>query len=202
MTKELMKKVIEAGIVPAQSIKLMKFWQCLDADLPDEARRALTQEQLVDFVEEISELLSESEEIPEMQETLPDLPRMFDLQQKTAVVRCQSQDGRRALLYTVSAVEDPMGNLIFPQRNWHEQAATKVGNEVLWDGRWYVITNMIQFYQGANPSFMRCEMRGIPHAEMSCLPEYSEECRPREGREDPCLHEVPKAENDQGENDG
>jgi len=175
MNKELLAKVIEAGIVPAQAVKLMKRWQALPEDLPEEALKEQTEEQLLELVQEISELLEETAELPEMKETMPDVARQFESMSRELTFRVIKRDRRNYITVEVQVLTDSMGCLILSQDTWEEKAAAVMGNLVLMDDTWHQIIEVAPLYVEEEPRFMRCAIREVPNAALSYLREAGEE---------------------------
>ena len=67
--QELTKRLLEAGVSPAQSIALLKKWQALPDDMPEDMKLAQTQEELLKIVDEVAGILEKEEEMPELRET-------------------------------------------------------------------------------------------------------------------------------------
>ena len=67
--QELTKKLLEAGVIPAQSVALLKKWQALPDDMPEDVKLAQTQEEVLKIVDEVAGMLEKEEEMPELRET-------------------------------------------------------------------------------------------------------------------------------------
>lgn len=169
MSSELTRKVIEAGIVPAQAVKQLKAWRMLPEDLPEEAKAAATEQELLGFVEEIGTLLEKDQELPEMRETMMDLPRQFlSAKQATVVVYIGSAGGQRVTI-DVAYVEDTMGRYIFANTPPQGEVIARVGNQIRVGGGVFEITEVEPLYHGEtrDPAYYRCAVQGVPpHAEM------------------------------------
>lgn len=202
MNKELMAKVIEAGIVPAQAVKLMKRWQALPEDLPEGAKQEQTEDQLLELVREIATLLEETSELPEMKETMPDVARQFESLCQDMTFRIIRRDRRSYITVELQVMQDSMGCLILSQETWEEKAAAEVGNLVQKDDAWYQIMEVAPLYVAEDPLYMRCAIREVPNAALSYLREADEKPGSRESRRQPGVQELPEAERDQGEEDG
>lgn len=169
MSDELTRKVIEAGIIPSQAVKQLKAWRMIPDDAPEEEKAAVTEEQLLGFVKEIEDLLEEGQEMPEMRETMLDLPRQF-LSAKIAQVVVR-MEGRQNLNLDVQYVEDAMGRYILENAPKYGELAARVGNQVRFkeDGGVFEITEVEPLYHGETrePGYYRCAVQGVPpHAQM------------------------------------
>lgn len=186
MTKELTKKVIEAGIVPAQAVKLMKMWKILDEDLPDGAKQEQTENELLEFVSQIGQLLEQTETLPEMKETMLGVTaRTFDLKAESCTVILMNYTKAEGSVL-VRLIEDSQGCYIFKQETREEIQATKMGNVVWHQGTAMLIIDVLPMYWGDTVQFMRCATRGLDpemkevlRAEMSRLREADEKSGPR-----------------------
>jgi hypothetical protein len=67
--QELTKKLMEAGVIPAQSVALLKKWQALPDAMPEDVKLAQTQEELMRIVDEVAIILEKEDEMPELRET-------------------------------------------------------------------------------------------------------------------------------------
>lgn len=161
MTKELMKKVIESGIVPAQAVKLMKRWQLLDEDMPESARQAATEEQLMELVTDVASLLEDTEELPEIRETMLDVTDSVFQQQAWQCVVSAMEDGwprKSVSLYTMT---DAHGCYFFPAGMAAVAGVCRVG-DVIWDrDAVFYISEVMQIYVGEGVRFLRCRVSGV-----------------------------------------
>ena len=67
--QELTKKLLEAGVIPARSIALLKKWQALPDNTPEDVKLAQTQEEVLKIVDELANMLEKEDEMPELRET-------------------------------------------------------------------------------------------------------------------------------------
>jgi hypothetical protein len=162
---ELTKKVIAAGIVPRQSVELLKKWKLIDPSIPTQGPlEEATQQQLLDFVEEIGELLEGEQELPEMRETMPEVKALFDMQARDCRVVC-----RDGLTIVVKVLEDAHGSLIFANDHRHSEKIARVGNQVHRLGV-VEIVEVMALYFDKNITHWRCRVQGVPeHAQMRNL---------------------------------
>ncbi len=175
MSHRLIQKVIEAGIVPEQSIKLLKMWRLVDPALPDHAvLEEKTQQQLLEFVEQIASILSGETELPELKETMPDVSEMFR-EHGTPCKVVREIDGVVDTLRDVVAVEDLGGCLHVRVMNigW-EEVFMKPGSQIHFMGKVLEVVEVTPCYNGDHISHHRCQVQEIPeHAEMRRLREVS-----------------------------
>lgn len=160
MSKELTRKVIEAGIVPAHAVKQLKAWRCLPDDMPEEEKQEATQQQLMEFVAEIGDLLEEDSEVPELRETMPEIDTLFDVKSRdcTVVVNMTPQ----CLTLNIRAMTDRLNCLIFRADRYGEMAA-RVGNQAaIGDGRVFEIIEISPLYHDKEISFYRCRVQEVP----------------------------------------
>jgi len=66
---KLTEKLLAAGVIPAQAVGLLKLWNSLPDDMPEDVKQARTQDELLRLVDEMAETLEQEEEIPELRET-------------------------------------------------------------------------------------------------------------------------------------
>ena len=166
MSDELTRKVIEAGIIPAQAVKQLKAWRMLPDDMPEEEKAAATEQELLGFVAEIGDLLEKDQEMPELRETMLDIPRMFQVAHVATVV--YEQGGQR-LSVSVRYVEDSMGRYIFENVPPYGEVAARVGNQFKAKDTVWEITEVEPLYLGETrePRYYRCAVQGVPrHAQM------------------------------------
>jgi len=173
MSSELVKKVVEAGIVPAQAVELMQMWKCLDDDLPDVEKQKQTEEKIMKFVQEIADLLYENE-IPEMRETMPGIDQVFRAQANAATFRFRTPVGWDNEVMLL-AMEDALGYLLVWVKDDITFEALQVGSFVKWKDAWNQIINVMPMYTGREVRFMKCELRSVPSAEVPSLSEKREE---------------------------
>ena len=81
--QELTKKLLEVGVIPAQSIALLKKWQALPDDMPEDVKLAQTQEEVLKIVDEMAVMLEKEDEMPELRET--DLDIGYALKEENTV---------------------------------------------------------------------------------------------------------------------
>jgi hypothetical protein len=70
---KLTEKLLEAGVIPEQTVKLLKLWNSTFEELPDEIKQVKTQEELLAIVDEMARIIEAEEEVPELRETELDL---------------------------------------------------------------------------------------------------------------------------------
>lgn len=168
MSNELTRKIIEAGIVPAHAVKQLKAWKQLPADMPEEAKQEVTQQQLMEFVGEIGALLEEDTEVPELRETMPGIDYLFEVNSRdcTVVVALPHQ----SMVINIPAMIDRLDCLIFKADRYGELAA-RIGNQTtLGDGKVQEITEIAPLYHDKDVSFYRCRVQEVPeYAQVSEL---------------------------------
>jgi len=166
MSKELRRKVIEAGIIPTHSLKLMKQWRCVDEDLPD-GGKSLSQQQLLEFVDEIAVLLEEEGAVPEVRETDLEVRRQLTKNQK----QCRVITHERGEFSSLTMM-DASGFLVF----YYLLASEIVqrGSFVLFEGKAYLVTAVMVSYRGEDADILRAEVVEVDDAEVPQLLEADE----------------------------
>jgi hypothetical protein len=171
MSDELTRKVIEAGIIPAQAVKQMKAWKMLPDDMPEEEKAAATEEELLGFVKEIDELLEKSEEMPEMRETMLDAHVQF-AKGEAKHIRILSDMGGQQMTVELRYVTDSMGRYIIENVVPYAETVARVGSQFRIGEGVFEITEVEALYHGETrePRFYRCAVQGVPpHAQMRDL---------------------------------
>lgn len=161
--KELTKKVVEAGLVPRQSLQLLEMWKCIPhsdgTEILDHVVGEKTQEQLLEFVEQIAELLEDEQNMVEMRETELDLrqvivknPRRIRVYPKVS----SSEFGS----YEMVVGKDRSGRLVFPVGGdgRMQESACRRGSELDLDGARYMITHVEPRYEGEKLSYYLCNI--------------------------------------------
>lgn len=160
MSNELTRKIIEAGIVPAHAVKQLKAWRQLPEDTPEEEQQEATQQQLMEFVQEIGDLLEEDSEVPELRETMPEIDALFDIKSRDCVVAVNMTP--QTMTINIRAMTDRLDCLIFKADRYGELAA-RVGNQAsIGDGKVYEIIEISPLYHGKDVSFYRCRVQEVP----------------------------------------
>jgi len=160
MSKELIQKVIEAGIVPRQAIKQLKAWRQLPEDITEDERQRATQQQLISFVHEIGDLLDEDKELPELRETMLDLDARFKNKgcDCAVVINIPVQN----LVINTRVLVD--GAFFIFQADKYGDVVAAVGNQVsVGDGKVYEIWEGTPLYKGEHIAFYRCHMQEVPY---------------------------------------
>ena len=152
--KALTKKVVEAGLVPAQVLRLMKLWRCVPEELHSASVEELTQEELLRFVEQISMLIEESSELPEMKETELDLQYLVEGDPR--VVHAFTPDGD-TIEMTVGITRS--GQLVFPVAAGRTQEMIcRRGNGLRIKDALVMITHVEPRYVGEELRFYLCDV--------------------------------------------
>ena len=167
MSKELTRKIIEAGIVPPQAVKLMKLWGNLDDDLPESGKQEQTENELLTFVGEIGRLLAEDQEIPEVKESIQGLAAMFSAAPLTCKLwKGRQAEGEPAKSVEATMVKDRLGHFIVRRDNAGVEALLLRGNLVEVDEGTYEIYEICPIYEEDEPKYFMCTVGGGLHAEM------------------------------------
>jgi hypothetical protein len=74
---KLTEKLLATGVIPDQTVKLLKLWNSTFQELPDDIKQAKTQDELLRLVDEMAEIIEQEEEVPELRETEFDLGATF-----------------------------------------------------------------------------------------------------------------------------
>ncbi len=170
MSKELMQKIVEAGIVPEQAVKQLKVWKQLPDDISDEERPNATQQQLVEYVQAIAGLLESDGELPELRETQPGLEAVFEAKKQDCIVVVVMAQAMTASIQVLAArhATDILSCIVFKADQYGALAA-RTGNQVSLDGGVvvYEITEATPLYRGEEVAFYRCGVQEVPnHAQM------------------------------------
>lgn len=164
--RELTKKVIEAGLVPKQSVRLLQMWRCLPDSIQEDEAAEKTQERLMEFVEEISRLLDEEQTEPDMKETELDLQHIVDHNPHEVIVypRLGAVAPQELTLNMVVGVTR-FGQLVFPVGENHrlQELACRRGTEVAIRGERVRITHVEPRYLGDRVTFYVCDV--VPEVE-------------------------------------
>lgn len=168
MSDELTRKVIEAGIVPAQAVKQLKAWKMLPEDMPEEEKAAATEQELLGFVKEIGTLLEEDQEMPELRETMLDANSRFVRGEARHARFLSDLDGGQ-MTVELRYVEDAMGRYIVENVVPHSETVMRVGSQFRKGEGVFEITEVEPLYHGETrePRYYRCAVQGVPpHAQM------------------------------------
>lgn len=178
MGKELLQKAIEAGIVPAQSVKLLQMWRSLPDDLPEAVRVERTQQQLIELVEELGDCMESEQEIPEMRETDPDLDALWE---KATVHMLVYRMGLQNLQVTIPAVQRRQGDFVFRWLNAQMAHMIRTGAQITTvDRNVFEITQVSPRYVEDALRYLVCSVQEVPnHAVVRGMPEV----RPKDGLE-------------------
>lgn len=162
--KKISQKIVEAGLVPRQTLSLMKYWGLV----PDEATEAdvsdTDKQRVQDVVDEIAGLLDEEKEIPELRETSLDLDTLFKGSKSCEVVILLSDGNMLAAAY---AVRDRLGNFIFQhgesdKPNWTAELVARPGNRINWDHHQFEIVRVRVAYEEDWPKYYVCSVQEVP----------------------------------------
>jgi hypothetical protein len=179
MSKRLRQLVIDAGIVPAQAVRLMKMWKLLEEDESqwDSAKQERTENELLDFVSEISRLLEDERELPEMKETALDVDDVLFKNDAFRVI-VTGQDG---YMQSAQALLQKDGCFIF-ERAGIDPFMTQVGNQIHHvvagevEETTVEIIQVMPLYVGEAHKYTRCRVQEVPkHAAVPVLQQSSEE---------------------------
>lgn len=168
MGKELMQKIIEAGIVPTQAVEQLKAWKQLPDEVTARPRQNMTDKQFTGLVQEIEDLLENAGELPELRETQPGLEAVFEAKKQDCTVVVTG--AASTTLNIPVLVEKHAAGLfcaIFEAARYGWLAA-RVGNQLsLGDGNAYEVTEATPLYRGEDVAFYRCNVQEVPdHAQM------------------------------------
>ncbi len=173
MSKELMQKIVEAGIVPTEAVKQLKIWKQVPDDISDEEQPNPTQQQLIDYVQSIAGLLESDGELPELRETQPGLEAVFEAKKQdclvVAALDLQTMSLSTQVLVARHAT-DILSCIVF-RADQHGALVARTGNQVSLDGSLvYEITEATPLYRGEEVAFYRCSVQEVPrHAQMPAL---------------------------------
>jgi hypothetical protein len=154
--RELTKKVIEAGIVPRQSVELMKMWRCVPDDAPDGSTEERTQQQLLEFVDEIAGLLEEEGEMPELRETDLDLDHLVETGRTEVLVAPYPGQTR----YNRMAARTRAGAFVFKADDV-SISLIRPGGCITADGRKFEILNVEPRYLEDRTSYYVCTVEAV-----------------------------------------
>jgi len=160
MSKELSRKVIEAGLVPQQAVRLLKMWGCVDHDMPEAELQEQTQQQLLAFVEEIGELLELEGEIPEIKETDLDLLNLWEAAQPRQV---KYDFSGQLLTVTLPSVRDRAGGFVFKRGHDQVGAVVRPGGQITSEGgKVFEIVQVEPRYIKDDAAFLVCQVQEVP----------------------------------------
>jgi hypothetical protein len=169
MGKALIQKVVEAGIIPQQTIKLLQMWRCLPDDLPEVDKQERTQQQLLGFVHEMGKLMEEDQEIPELKETDLDLETTWETQARLCTVVCRM--GSQVLTIRVPAMRNRLGGVVFRCPSHQLETVLRPGTEIDFsDEEVFEVTQVEVRYVETEPRYLVCLVREVPNAEVSGMP--------------------------------
>jgi hypothetical protein len=174
--KKLMQKIIEAGLVPAHTLRLMEKWKMVE--VPDgtvipsaDDLKARTQEQLIAFAEEIGNLLEESKEMPELRETDLLLEHLF--QDHTEHISVDIPVGvQRMNIHGLIAVQTRDDRIVLRRTGAEKyiEMAARPGSRIHLGDSWYEVMDVEVRYIREIPEFYSCGVRKLEkemtHAEM------------------------------------
>lgn len=161
--RKLTDKVVEAGIIPENALKLMKMWG-VHEELPDFVhKKDMTYEQLLRMVEEIAALLEEKSEVPEIKETDLDLERVFKADAEMLPISVFIGD-RYVDIYMLVA-QDRVGRFIF-DRTYTKRAGNVAapGTRIKKENVVYEIFEVETRYKADEPTFDVCTVKEVPNA--------------------------------------
>lgn len=160
--RKLTDKVVEAGIIPENALKLMKMWG-VQEDLPDFLeKKDHTYAQLLRMVEEIGELLEEKSEVPELKETDLDLERIFKADAEMAMVSVFIGSSYVDIYMLVA--QDRAGRFIFSREHTKQDNIAVPGNKIKLDNVVYEIFEVETRYKADEPTFDVCTCKEVPNA--------------------------------------
>jgi len=163
--RKLTDKVVEAGIIPENALKLMRMWG-IHENLPDYGqKREQTYGQLLKMVEEIGELLEEKSEIPEIKETDLDIERLF--KEHAEMLPISVFIGDRYVDVYMMAAQDRVGRFIF-NRTYTKRAGNIAvpGTRIKKDDVVYEIFEVETRYMADEPTFDVCTVKEVPNAKV------------------------------------
>lgn len=165
--KELMKKVIEAGLVPKHTLQLMERWRMIptveDTRIPSKEELELrTQEQLTAFAEEIGALLEEKTDMPELRETDLELEHVFHKSGQPASVLLEMGSQKLSIDgFVVARTRD--GRIVFRRTGAEKyiEYAARPGSIVTCQDAKYEVMNVEVRYVHETPEFYSCGVRKL-----------------------------------------
>lgn len=170
MGKELLQKAIEAGIVPAQSVKLMQMWRSLPDDLPEADRVERTQQQVLELVGELEELLEQDQEIPELRETELDLDVAWE---KAQTVQLTYRMRQQHLVVRLPAGRTRQSGFFFRYVHQNQEVMIRPGGQIRdRNNEVFEITQVSPRYVEDALRYLVCDVQEVPsHAVVRSVPE-------------------------------
>ena len=169
--KELMKKIIEAGLVPKHTLQMMERWKMVDpretCSMPSQAElENRTKAQLQAFAEEISELLEDTT-LPEMRETDLVLAHMFKEQPFQVSVDILT-GAQRLNISGLAAVKMRDGHVVLRRTGCEQyiETAARPGNFINCPGGKLEIRSVEVRYLNDVPEFYVCSVMKVSDAEV------------------------------------
>jgi len=202
MGKELLQKAIEAGIVPAQSVKLLQMWRALPDDLPEAAKMERTQQQVLELVEELGDLLEQDQEIPEMKETELDLDAAWE---KARTVQLVYRLGQQHLTVRMPAGRTRQGGFFFRYVHQNQEVMIRTGGQITdQDNAVFEITQVSPRYVEDALRYLVCDVQEVPdYAQVRGMPGNVFVAKPqlRRGARGGDVSELPAGEAETKENE-
>lgn len=168
MSKALLQKVIEAGLVPEQAVKQLKGWKQLPDDMPEGEAIPLTTQEATGLAQEIGGLLENAGELPELRETQPGLEAAFDAKKQDCIVSVVGAGTTLNLPVLVEELATGLPSCVIFSAARYGWLAARVGNQLsLGDGTVYEVTEATPLYRGEDVAFCRCSVQEVPdHAQV------------------------------------
>lgn len=171
MSRELQRKAIEAGIIPAGAVRLFKMWRSMPEDMPEDIRVARTQEELLGVIGELEELLEQDQEIPEMRETELELDAIWEQSARTVqiVYRMDVQN----LSVRHPAARTRQGGFFFRYLHPSMEMVVRPGTQITTqENEVFEVTQVSPRYVEEQVRYLVCDVQEVPnHAVVRAVPE-------------------------------
>lgn len=157
---DLSKKAIEAGVIPQQAIKMLKFWRSLPDDMPDTEKQALTEAELLTHLKEMEALLDGENVLPELRETDLGLSKLYMENRKL----CNIQVTTKLSLSLYAAYVAKYSSVVFAVSDLQDidvDIVTAIGNVVHVDGAQFVIEDTERRFLGERLEYLVCKVRSV-----------------------------------------
>lgn len=167
MKEQLVKKIIEAGLVPKHALEMMRRWRLVDPDLDvrvptkDELEMR-TREQLTAFAEEIGALLEAKTDMPELMETDLQLEQLFREQSQPASVTLE-MGPQRVHIDGLVSVQTRDGRIVLRRTGAEKyiEHLARPGSKITLKGEDYEVMDVEVRYVRETPEFYSCGVRKL-----------------------------------------
>ena len=133
--KKLTELVIDAGLVPAHTLALMKHWKLVpeeatETELTEEDKKAVWE-----IVHKLAELLNDDQNMPDVREASLDILQLFDGHHEAVMMLPHSTANSNVDWHWVEVVVDRGGRVVIPYEGANTSFIARPGTRIRrWDG--------------------------------------------------------------------